>query len=410
MAKSDIIDEILEGLDTIRPIVLASKDKSTDLRSLLRRMLSLLETLQRTPSINPALYKKITDMLTMFFDAEHGALLKHLHHDDDNDAAWEKFDNHCKERKVLIDAALQDLPSALITIRRTYDLLGKEQPATDNLSENMINFEKSLRDYLQENAKVHREFSLLTSAFKNSVSAISDALGETGSDSEELKQAKLTLEQELPSNPEEARKVLRKAREDILKAGEKLSRATQQVRQTMSEQFEKMNQLSQKLEQAEAQARSDPLTGLGNRRKLREYFSTLPENVVSSFLMIDIDHFKQINDQYGHDAGDYVLEKLGYLLKVAIRSTDMVARLGGEEFCIVLPHANAEQAATLAESIRKEVSAENFHTKDGNIDVKVSIGVSERTPQEAITQWLKRADEALYQAKQGGRNQVVTAK
>jgi len=88
----------------------------------------------------------------------------------------------------------------------------------------------------------------------------------------------------------------------------------------------------------------------------------------------------------------------------------MAARLGGEEFCVVLPDANAEQGQTWGENIRQTVEKENFSSPHGNIDVKISVGVSQRLEGETIASWLKRADEALYLAKQGGRNQVVIAK
>lgn len=409
--KNVMISELLGGLDRIRPVVLAGKTNNAELRSLLRRMLSLLEALQRTPSIAPSLYKKVLSMLALLFDAEHGALLKRMHDaHDDNNSTWDTFDAHLKERKILIDAAQQDLPSALTMIRRGCDLLGKPHPETDDLSLNFSQFERLLRSYLQGNAQVRLEFNLLTSAMKDSVQAMDGVLGEVGSDSPELKQAQQVLEQDLPSDPEQAQVMLRHARNNILKAGQKLNHASQQVKETITTQVAQMNNLTKRLEHAEAQAMSDPLTGLGNRRKLRDFFNELPENIISLFLMIDIDHFKHINDQYGHDAGDLVLEKLAALLKTDTRSTDMVARLGGEEFCIVLPETNITQGIALAESIRKEIAATTFETKHGNIDVKVSIGVAERLPNETIACWLKRADEALYQAKQNGRNQVVTAK
>ncbi|MDQ6984283.1 MAG: GGDEF domain-containing protein, partial [Ghiorsea sp.] len=110
------------------------------------------------------------------------------------------------------------------------------------------------------------------------------------------------------------------------------------------------------------------------------------------------------------DAGDLVLKKLSHLLKIAARSTDMVARLGGEEFCIVLPETNLAHASNLAEKIRHDIENETFQAQQGNIEVKVSIGVAERHEEETIAKWLKRADTVLYQAKRSGRNQVFCAK
>ena len=407
--KDGVIAELLNNLDIIRPALLAVDRKNTDYRSLLRRMLSLLEDLQRTPTVAPALYAKVIGMLAILFDAEHGAILKRMIDAETTDNAWGKLESHLLERKIFIDAAQQDLPSALTMVRRGFELLGKPQPETDDLSQNFSAFERYLREHLQGTSKVRLEFNLLTSALKGSVQAMDDVLDQVGDESPELRNVQEALNKELPSDPEEAQAILREARNDIIKAGEKLSSASKKMRDTMTAQIQQMSQLSKRLEDAEEQARNDPLTGLGNRRKLREFFGTMTSDIPAAFFMIDIDHFKSINDKYGHDSGDEVLVKLAQLLKNAVRSTDMVARLGGEEFCIVLPETYDEQANTLAEKIRKEVAQERFDSKQGIIDVKISVGVALRLPDEAINHWLKRADEALYQAKNTGRNKVITA-
>ncbi len=404
--QHQMISEILHDLDVIRPIVLSNKKENANMRSLLRRMLSSLETLQNTPCIDPELYKHVSTMLTLLFDAEHGTLLKSLVHHDSPEHLLESFQSHSQTRKELIDTAQQDLPSALNMLRRGYDLLGKPYPEIEDLGANFQQFEKCLRDHLQGNRKVNIAFNSLTSAFKESMSAMDNALDEVGENSPELKQAQLVLDKTLPTDPEQAQALLRQAKESILKAGKQLNHAGQRVKQTMNAQMKKMEKLNKRLQHAEAQARNDPLTGLGNRRKLREFFTELSDDS-TTFLMIDIDHFKHINDQYGHDSGDMVLERLGKMLKVAVRSTDMAARLGGEEFCIVLPETTLSQGEQLAEKIRIDIANETFQTQHRHIDVKVSIGVAERLPHELIAHWLKRADEALYQAKQGGRNQVV---
>jgi len=410
LQNTHIIEELLGSLDKVRPILLAQKEKDAGMRSLLRRMVSQLESLQNIPSVNPELYKQISHMFALLLDAEHGTLLKHLYLDEQNKEALRMLNVHIKARKTLIDAAQQDLPSALTMVRRGFDLLGKPHPSCDDLTINFKRFTKHLETYLQGNTKVRLEFNLLTTALKQSVQAMDNVLDEVGSHSPELKEVQAVLEQDLPSDPEQAQTLLRKARNNILKAGDKLNHASQHVKATMTTQVEQMNELSRRLHAAEAQARNDPLTGLGNRRKLREFFNTLHKETSTSFLMIDIDHFKHINDQYGHDAGDLVLKKLSHLLKIAARSTDMVARLGGEEFCIVLPETNLAHAANLAEKIRHDIENETFQAQHGNIEVKVSIGVAERHEEETIAKWLKRADTVLYQAKRSGRNQVVCAK
>jgi len=406
--KSHIINELLDGLDEIRPTLLANKKRNGELRSLLRRMLSLLEALQHMPHIEPTLYTKVMMLLTPLLDAEHGALLKHLQYEPDNTTTWQQLEQHSKTRQQLIKTAQQDLPSVQSMLRRSYQLLGKPYPDTPELKQNLNLFEQYLKEYLQHHAKLRVSFTSITEALKDSVKAMDHVLDDIGDESPELKQVQQVLEQELPEDPVQAQALLKHAAQNIRQASKKLSQASHKVKTTMSAQIQQMDMLSQRLQQAETQARNDPLTGLANRRKLREYFQTLPQDLPSLFLMLDIDHFKKINDTYGHDAGDEVLIKIADLLKASVRDTDMVARLGGEEFCIILANTTTKQGIKLAEHIRQKIETTVFPSPHGNIQVTMSIGVAERQLDEAINHWLKRADQALYHAKNNGRNQVTT--
>jgi diguanylate cyclase (GGDEF)-like protein len=126
--------------------------------------------------------------------------------------------------------------------------------------------------------------------------------------------------------------------------------------------------------------------------------------------MIDIDHFKKINDRYGHDAGDDILSELAKVLNDSTRSSDMVARLGGEEFCIILPDAELKQAGILAANLCQAVSLHRFTSGSHHIDVNISLGVSQKKGSETSASSIKRADQALYQSKKDGRNRVTLAK
>lgn len=407
--KDNIINELLNGLDSIRPTLLASKEKNGELRSLLRRMLSLLETLQRMPHIEPSLYARVIAILTPLVDAEHGALLKHLQHEHADITTWQQLEQHLQSRQQLIKTAQQDLPSIQLMLHRSCTLLGKPCPDTGELKQNLNMFEQYLKEYLQHHAKIRLGFTSITAALKDSIKAMDHVLEDIGDESPELKQVQQVLEQELPQDPIQAQALLKDAAQNIRQASQKLSRASHKVKATMSAQIQQMDALSQRLKQAEDQARNDPLTGLANRRKLREYFQTLPQDQPSLFLMLDIDHFKKINDAHGHNAGDEVLIKIADLLKQAVRSTDMVARLGGEEFCIILANTTSKQGIKLAEKVRHAIETAIFPSQHGNIPVTMSIGVAERQLDEPINHWLKRADQALYYAKNNGRNQVTTA-
>jgi diguanylate cyclase (GGDEF)-like protein len=180
--------------------------------------------------------------------------------------------------------------------------------------------------------------------------------------------------------------------------------------------------------QAQEQAHTDPVTQISNRRYFDSTFKTewrraAREAKPLSLLMIDVDHFKRYNDRHGHQAGDQCLQIIAQCIKaVARRASDVVARHGGEEFVILLPDTNPEDAALLAERVRKSVEDQRIPHSDGAIPriVTISIGVSSCTPNvphdtqvlhDASVVYpamlLNAADRALYRAKRNGRNQVA---
>ncbi len=169
------------------------------------------------------------------------------------------------------------------------------------------------------------------------------------------------------------------------------------------------------VDQSLEMAVTDSLTGLFNRRYMEGHLATLVNHAAHrgksiAVLMLDIDYFKAVNDTYGHDVGDVVLKEFSDRLKANIRGVDMACRQGGEEFILVMPDTDLAMAFMIAERLRQAVAKEPFavKTKSGPLDITVSVGVAalehgDDTP-EII---LKRADQALYQAKREGRNRVV---
>ncbi|MDQ7015260.1 MAG: diguanylate cyclase [Gammaproteobacteria bacterium] len=163
---------------------------------------------------------------------------------------------------------------------------------------------------------------------------------------------------------------------------------------------------------------TDSMTGLFNRR----YFLSRAEQCIVaaqrssqpfSMLLLDLDHFKQVNDRYGHESGDRVLIAVCQLLLKLIRDTDFAARIGGEEFCIVFPKTSVDEAWLTSERIRRAIEAEKISLSDGEvISVTISAGVADLTPNDAgddLSQLMARADKALYEAKNSGRNRIKTA-
>lgn len=167
-------------------------------------------------------------------------------------------------------------------------------------------------------------------------------------------------------------------------------------------------------EEAESQANLDPLTGLPNRRYLEELMSVVgpgrraDESVGA--LMVDIDHFKRLNDRYGHATGDRVLQAVGERIHGAVRAEDTPARYGGEEFAVLLRRANAEQAIEVAERVRQAIAAIPVAELGAQDGITVSVGVAVTGSEDVdVTTLLRQADAALYRAKRSGRDRVVLA-
>ena len=174
--------------------------------------------------------------------------------------------------------------------------------------------------------------------------------------------------------------------------------------------------LRNNVEQAIEMAVVDALTGLNNRRYFDMNLASLLDQAAQeakplSLLVLDIDFFKKVNDTYGHDAGDEILRALAGRIRRAVRSVDLVCRLGGEEFVIVMPETSIDVAGRVAERVRRAVEAEPFNVKEGQVAVPVtiSIGIADRGSDANPDFIYKSADKALYESKASGRNRVTLA-
>ena len=165
----------------------------------------------------------------------------------------------------------------------------------------------------------------------------------------------------------------------------------------------------------EKHAVTDSLTGMINHEhvisELQKAVSTAQlEQFSLCVVMADIDHFKSVNDNYGHLAGDGVLKEVAKRIKNSLRGFDIVGRYGGEEFLLILHRAELATARMVAERIRSRIAATPFDLPEALLDVTISMGVAMAKPDESVNSLIERADKALYNAKENGRNQVVLAK
>lgn len=198
--------------------------------------------------------------------------------------------------------------------------------------------------------------------------------------------------------------------ERIATLGKQLAAAERDLRLTT----ERMTEVNQALARA---AGTDVLTGLPNRRRIldrlqSEWETSAIQGLPCSVIVVDLDHFKQLNDRCGHDVGDLVLEGVAPVLRGAVRVGDVVGRLGGEEFIVVCPGADSTTAAAIAERIRTHLERQAFPTAAETIRVTASIGIATAAKATSGKRWaqaLRLADQAMYDAKRSGRNRVTAA-
>lgn len=162
-------------------------------------------------------------------------------------------------------------------------------------------------------------------------------------------------------------------------------------------------------------ARHDSLTGLLNRRAIEEAIDAQMQRArrtgeTHSLLMPDLDHFKSINDSFGHAVGDRVLQHVATILRSSVREIDRVARVGGEEFLVLMPGASLEAARPVAERLCEHLAADPLHLQGMSVNLSASIGIAQWAgPAEEMSPLLVRVDAALYRAKAQGRNRVIAS-
>ena len=189
----------------------------------------------------------------------------------------------------------------------------------------------------------------------------------------------------------------------LLRSFRRVTRLSDGYQQNLIETNEYLNQV----------ARQDPLTGMSNRRDIMSRLSNELKRSARyeypvSTILIDIDHFKQINDTYGHGVGDRVLIALAKILNNGIRETDSAARWGGEEFLICLPYTSCEDAEKVAEKLRRTIAESCVINDEEQIAITISAGVAEHQRESSMDDLIRAADEALYEAKEKGRNRVCS--
>lgn len=322
------------------------------------------------------------------------------------------------------DGALQTLASRLEPLPdwATLDHLAAE---TISLIQQRLDDEKGqFEHYLNElNAKLERITALISEGGESvhAINVLNEDLNR--SVDEQLSRARQEISD--ATNMEQLRDSLNHSLDGLFTLLHEFQSRTSKSLQDMTERHNELNdqlqalqednhRLIQQVTHEREQSMRDPLTQLPNRHgfelRLREEMNRSARyKQPVSLALVDVDHFKRINDQFGHLAGDKVLKILAKQMHEKIRQSDYLARFGGEEFILLLPQTRQDEAYQAAEKIRQHISECPFNFQGKPVQITISIGVTEFNPGEAQENWVQRADEALYQSKSNGRNRTTLA-
>ncbi|HWW70587.1 MAG TPA: diguanylate cyclase [Duganella sp.] len=278
---------------------------------------------------------------------------------------------------------------------------------------------RSLKEVIYKQGQLKHSLSDVKLTVKNMMMTFIDRLGQvaasTGDFHEKIggyseKISKADNISELNSILDEVLKETRLVQSEALKARDKMVLARQEVQDAET----RIHALEAKLQHLSELVREDQLTGSLNRRGLDDVFERETaradrRGTPLCIAILDLDDFKKLNDTYGHIAGDAALKHLVKIVKDTLRSMDVIARFGGEEFLILMPETSVEAAATTMTRLQRELTKHFFLHDNEKVLITFSAGVALRRPNEEQTELVKRADKAMYTAKQTGKNRVVVA-
>ncbi len=291
-------------------------------------------------------------------------------------------------------------------LSKTLDELVKQRALTYLQSQSLFD------EYLEEHAGTI--FEELDSAIRSLISNMAKRIQEWSKRLDRSAEDMEYISEQL-SGEKLDQESLQKITEDIRAQVQDVVRDSSSITEYVTRTTQEIQRLKSELNQAKMEAQKDPLTDVANRRAFDNYMDEIMEDADEkgsfSLIMLDIDHFKSFNDEYGHVVGDSVLRYLGANLKKLKRAEDVVARYGGEEFAIILPGADLEVAVKVAERLREAVKKRRLKRADTGQEIRrisISLGVATYHPRDTVASIIKRADDALYRSKNCGRDQVST--
>lgn len=299
--------------------------------------------------------------------------------------------------------AIADLISAM---RRQMEAENKElQTFLHQLGDNLKEIDQNLsgaQDKQKASKDSGREFDAVVHAHVKDIQSTVEASPESGG-----------LKEQIQGRLDAIRRHLDQYRETEETRHHQLEVELEELNSRVHGMETESEKLRRRLQEKHEQAVRDPLTGLYNRlaydeRVMQEFARWRRYEKPMVLMMIDVDHFKNVNDTYGHKAGDKALVLIADQLRNHLRESDFLARFGGEEFVVLMPETDLESAVVAAEKLRAAVEQCQFHYQNAQVKITVSAGLAQLRKDDSTESVFKRADEAMYRAKQAGRNQCLT--
>lgn len=316
--------------------------------------------------------------------------------------------------KSLNFLAQRQLPPTPINYAVLYQYFSNSHPKLNDALDRQLCEHNHIDDIVL--ADLHLQFLVKETNFEDSLlTPLENALEQT------LKQVNTHVEseQQALANLAKTEKVLAEFSQHkklhnivnfLLKSVEKSQNHRKQLHNKLGKTSDEVSQLRRQLDESRKEATLDPLTGLLNRRGCEFQLETLDIEDTHCSLLIDIDHFKQVNDNFGHFIGDKVIQHVARIISKEVTNNDIAVRYGGEEFLVILPQQNTAKAHIVAEKIRTSVEKLKLVQRQNKTQLpkmSVSIGLAQTTGAPNWDSVFRQADDALYQAKEGGRNRCV---
>lgn len=315
--------------------------------------------------------------------------------------------------ELLLEHALPPTP---LNYAVAYEYLHGSQADLNGFLDNHLRAGKPLDDILLQDlyerfiaAERHKQFQGMRNDLHSLLQALMQTMSETNHSSVEYQRELESSIHRLGMDLDQT--ALRDIAADMITAASTANEQNSKLQEHLSAAQQETEQLRAELEAQRREAMIDPLTGLFNRRAMDHHLEYLwEEDRELSVLVMDIDHFKRINDSYGHAVGDIVIRNVADVVRKCIRGEDIAVRYGGEEFLVLLPNTRLEGAVTVAETIRRRIEALRLVRKNDSFALDpftISLGVAKRQGVDDRDSLFERADKALYLAKSNGRNQVM---